>query len=247
MTSTRHMARQAGFTLLEVMLALGLLVGALTVLLVGTTENIARSHNAYLMGVAADLARGKMYDIEEQLMEDGFQELDKEEQGTFEEEGWKKISWKSKVEKIELPSLQSMAGMANNEGEDGQQGADGKDGDKTKPTQRSGSGGMMDTLSAMGGGGAEGAQQAGAMAAYFPMFKNLLEQTIRRITLEVSWKVGGEQQKFVVQMYVTNPAGVTRAMLGGGTGTGSGSGSTSSTGTKTNSRSTSSSRGTSRK
>jgi|GEM_PF-1716183 len=220
------------------MLALGLLVGALTVLLVGTTENIARSHNAYLMGVAADLARGKMYDIEEQLMEDGFQELDKEDQGTFEEEGWKKISWKSKVEKIELPSLQSMAGMANNEGEDGQQGTGGKDGDKTKPTQRSGSGGMMDTLSAMGGGGAEGAQQAGAMAAYFPMFKNLLEQTIRRITLEVSWKVGGEEQKFVVQMYVTNPAGVTRAMLGGGSG-GAGSSSTSSTGTKTNSSSTS--------
>lgn len=205
--------RQAGFTLLEVMLALGLLVGALTVLLVGTTENIARSHNAYLMGVAADLARGKMYDIEEEMLQDGFQELDKEEQGSFEEEGWPRIKWSYKIEKIELPSLQSMAGIAGNEGEGGEA-AQGKDG-KSR-TSSSGGGGMMDTLAAMGGGGQEGAQEAGAMAAYFPMFKNLLEQTIRRITLEVSWKVGKEEESFVLQMYVTDPSGVTRAMLGGG-------------------------------
>ena len=90
----------------------------------------------------------------------------------------------------------------------------------------------MDTLTAMGGGGADGASQAGAMAAYFPLFKGLLEQSIRRITLTVSWKVANIEEKIVTQVYITDPAGVTRAVFGGGAagavggGTGTGTGNT---------------------
>lgn len=224
---------QGGFTLLEVMLALGLLIGALTVLLLGTGANIQRSQNAYMMGVAADLARAKIYDLEEKMLEEGFQELDLEEEGTFSEEGWPRIKWKVKIEKIELPNLETMGGMAQDEAAQNGKTVDGKPVNGQTPPGRtsSGGGGVMDTLTAMGGGGADGASQAGAMAAYFPLFKGLLEQSIRRITLTVSWKVGNLNEKIVTQVYITDPAGVTRAVFGGGAagavgGAGTGAGGT---------------------
>ena len=57
--------KRNGFTLLEVMIGLALLGLALTVLIKSAAGNIFNSQQAHMIGVVTDLARGKMYDIEE--------------------------------------------------------------------------------------------------------------------------------------------------------------------------------------
>ena len=69
-----------GFTLLEVMIALALLGLGLTVLIKGAAGNIFNSQQAHMMGVATDLARGKMYDLEEKLLKDGFSDTEQAEE-----------------------------------------------------------------------------------------------------------------------------------------------------------------------
>lgn len=68
-----------GFTLLEVMIGLAILGFALTVLIRSASVSMGGARHAQLVGVATDLARGKMNDIEELLQKDGFTETDQSE------------------------------------------------------------------------------------------------------------------------------------------------------------------------
>ena len=47
-----------------------------------------------MMGIATDLARGKMYDIEEKLLKDGFTDTDQSQTDDkpFDDEGWPNIT-----------------------------------------------------------------------------------------------------------------------------------------------------------
>src|SRR5688572_3668420 len=78
-TSCRKRPRTAGFTLMEVMIGLALLGVALTVLIKSAGNSIFNARQAQMMGVATDLSRAKMYDIEEILLKDGFTETDQSE------------------------------------------------------------------------------------------------------------------------------------------------------------------------
>jgi prepilin-type N-terminal cleavage/methylation domain-containing protein len=70
---------QPGFTLLEVMLAVAILGFALAVLAKGAASSMHGAVDAQMMSVATDLSRGKMHDIEEQLLKDGFNDTDQAE------------------------------------------------------------------------------------------------------------------------------------------------------------------------
>ncbi|MCX5741962.1 MAG: type II secretion system protein, partial [Proteobacteria bacterium] len=101
--------RPRGFTLLEVMIGLALLGFALTVLINSAAQSIFASQEAQMMGVVTDLARGKMYDIEEKLLKDGFTETDQSEDNqSFSEEGWPEIHYDYKVQQVELPSFDTL-------------------------------------------------------------------------------------------------------------------------------------------
>ena len=67
-----------------------------------------------MIGVATDLARGKMYDIEEMLLKDGFTDTDQSQtsEQCFEDEGWPTICYSYKVEELELPSFDELQAMA---------------------------------------------------------------------------------------------------------------------------------------
>ena len=78
---------------------------------------------AQMMTAAVNLTRGKMYDIEETLIVDGFQEMDQTEEGNFSDEGWSQIQWKAEIVKIELPDMSTLQGM---NGEAGAEGAEGE-------------------------------------------------------------------------------------------------------------------------
>jgi general secretion pathway protein I len=62
------MRQQRGFTLMEVMIGLAMLGVALVVLIKSAGNSIFSARQAQMMGVATDLSRAKMYDIEERLL-----------------------------------------------------------------------------------------------------------------------------------------------------------------------------------
>src|SRR4051812_46966551 len=93
--------RTRGFTLLEVMIALAILGFGLVVLLKSAAGSIFNAQQAHMIGVVTDLARGEMYEIEEKLLKDGFQDTDQSEEGkTFADEGWPNVRYSYKVEEV---------------------------------------------------------------------------------------------------------------------------------------------------
>ncbi|MDQ3295723.1 MAG: hypothetical protein M3619_04005 [Myxococcota bacterium] len=116
------------------MIGLALLGVALVVLIKSAGNSIFNARQAQMMGVATDLSRGKMYEIEEILLKDGFTDTDQSEgdigepeagsakRGTadstkrsgkcFEEEGWPNVCYAYRVEQVELPSFEELQQMA---------------------------------------------------------------------------------------------------------------------------------------
>lgn len=95
--------REAGFTLLEVLIALAILASALTILM-GTMANSGQQAVfANELTTASILARSKMIDIEYELMEEGFTETGQRFTGDFSDEGRPDITWEAVVNPVEIP------------------------------------------------------------------------------------------------------------------------------------------------
>lgn len=202
----------AGFTLLEVMLALSILAITLVGLLGRTTGNVRLTQEVAMRGTAANLARGKMYEIEDELLREGFQELDQTLEGDFSEEGWRDIEWEAVIEKVELPSMGSLDALQG-QGEAGD----------TATEEEGAGGGILGQMLSMGGGPAgtgteDGSMDAAFISSQFEMLREVLEVSIRKVTLTVTWKVGSEDQELVVACYFTDPAALEQVLpgLGGG-------------------------------
>ncbi|HUH02773.1 MAG TPA: type II secretion system protein [Kofleriaceae bacterium] len=203
----RRRSVQRGFTLLEVMIALGILFTSLAVLIYRTTANVHMAERAEALGLATDLSRAKMYDLEEMLLKDGFQELDQEEHGDFSDEDHREFEWKAAIEKVELPSMGNMEALAGA----GEEGADGEAGMVDSP---------LAGLLAMGGGDASAAAGASFLSSQFELISQVLESSIRKVTLTVTWKVGSREEELVTSAYFTDPSAVQRALSGIPTGGG---------------------------
>src|SRR6185503_13168079 len=94
----------AGFTLLEVMVALAILSLTLVVLLGIVTNNARATNHSKLTTTATFLARGKMVDIEDQVLYDGFTTDNETDDGTFKDDGFPQFRWETSIERVELPS-----------------------------------------------------------------------------------------------------------------------------------------------
>jgi len=231
--------RAAGFTLLEVMVAVSILAVSLTFLVEATIRAVAAENHSKLVTTATFLARRVMVDLEDELQEKGLQDdaFSSEKTGTFDEDGFKRFTWARVVDKIVLPSqadVQSALGAATQPGASG----GGLGGFA--------SGGAPSPLSALGGaGGAGGSTPGGAastnmFASNFGIVKEILEQGIRRVTIRVLWRERGLDQQIEVNEYLTDPRRVDQAISiptglppgaqGNGSGTGSGTGTGTGTG-----------------
>jgi len=200
LTNRRFVARSSkGFTLLEVMAAIAILSLTLVVLLSIVTNNVRATAHARMITTATFLARGRMVSIEDRVIEKGFQDLDEDDEGTFEEDGFPEFRWTSLVEKLELPSEAAQAAQtaAGNKAQSAGQKAD-----------------PMSALTGMVGG---------LMGIFFEPIRVGLEESIRRVTLTVWWTERARPEQSVeVTMYVADPSRLDMAMsLGsvpGGTG-----------------------------
>lgn len=174
--------RSAGFTLMEVLVALAILAMGLTVL-IGTQANSAlQSERANNMAVASMLARSKMLDVEAELLKDGFSEMRESSGGTFREEGFERFRWEAVIEVIEISNDAEEALVASVIGE------------------------------LYGDDDSEGALVgASAVTAFLPMiiaqipqFINDVAKRARRVTLTVYWPMGRGEASFMVEQYVVN-------------------------------------------
>lgn len=174
-----------GFTLLEVMAAVAILSLTLVVLLNVISNNVRATTHSRLVTTATFLARGKMVSLEDRVIEKGFQDLDEDDEGNFEEDGFANFSWSSAIEKIQLPS---------DVGQKAQQSA-GEATQKKDP---------MQALTGMVGG---------MMGMFIEPIRVGLEESVRRVTLRVFWNERGRPEQSVdVVTFMTDPAKLDLAL-----------------------------------
>ncbi len=176
------------FTLLEVMIAMAILVFALTALLGHEGISIQMSDYSNRSSQAAFLAQGKMLDIEHKLLKDSMDSLDNCEEGDFRDEGFRRFKWKVCAYKLEM-----------------------QDGASDAITERfmqllSGFGMGPEMAGDPGGGAGMGgmiAGQIGMAVGAIPMFLEQLEEQIRKVQLEVTWTDMVRERRLVLERFVT--------------------------------------------
>ncbi len=189
---------QNGLSLLEVMIALAIAAAALVAVMSATAKNIRETAWAQTASAAAELARGQMYEIEEKLLHDGFQQTDQDIDGDFSEDGWPEIAWKALIEKAEFPPSGELANAATQLGGIADQATDTGVPDIEHHTQDS-----VDAAS-------------GLMATYLTMLEGVLQAGIRKVTLTVSWDMYGEKDTFDTVLYVFHSVNMDDALRGVG-------------------------------
>jgi general secretion pathway protein I len=91
-----------GFTLLEVMVALGILAASLLAISEVVGGALRNQVRARQLDVATMLARGKMVELVAQYERKGFKDFDENEDGTFDDAGHPEVAWKVEVKKPQL-------------------------------------------------------------------------------------------------------------------------------------------------
>ena len=201
-----------GFTLLEVLVAIAILGLGLTVILssqVGLFAGV--SHSRYL-SFATNLARCRMSEVETDLLKDGYPIIDQYESGPCcEDEKHPDFSCSWKIETVELPDPPLADFEDGLLAEDG--GLGGPLGALAElqtggPGMLAGDAGVSDLAGYLGESVGDAGVQGIAsmfMSMVYPQLKPMLEASIRKVTVTVSWKEGNNDRELVVVQYVTNP------------------------------------------
>jgi len=184
-----------GFTLLEVMVALGIMALALTAIVGINGSTIAAHTYSKRVTVATMLARSKMADLESQLNEEGFtSQFDQRVVGDFSDEGWSDFFWEAEIIKPELDPaaatqmvdglFEQFTGQMNAEMERAREAVDGP---TTMPMG-------LDTTMAE--------QFKPMIQSQVTQLVETLEQSVREIRLKVWWKEGGETESVDVTTHL---------------------------------------------
>ena len=188
MSRRTNSAASRGFTLLEVMVALAILATTLVVLLQIITNNVRATNHAKMTTAATLLARAKMTDIEDSVLENGFSTDNETDKGTFRDQNFPSFRWESSIERIELPTDMKQAAQ-----------------DQASDSSKS-----KDPMSALTG------MMGGLMSGFMDPIRLGLEESVRRVTVRVSWdEVGRRDLNFEVVEFLTDPAKLDAALTGG--------------------------------
>lgn len=187
---------QAGFTLLEVVIALAIMAVTIGALLEAQVSSLAAAGRSRDVTIATLLARSKMIDIEQKLFDEGFSVGDVEEQGNFGDEEQAEFTWKYRVMEIEL-DLSSIMSMAS----------DGADSAAVEGA-------------AAGAAGAGAGSMLGPLGGSIEPFMQEVGKSVRVIDLTVSWPDGKGTRSMSVRALISkedlslNPEGVPTGTMG---------------------------------
>jgi general secretion pathway protein I len=194
LTARRTSGRAGGFTLLEVMIALAILAGAMMAVSQMTSAALANHGRAARLEVATLLARGKLAGLQDTYEKDGFRDFDQTDEGTFDSDGHPEVRWKLEVLKpqVELGPDQILGLLMGAPGD---------------------SSGGMDLASLLGAKAQEGASDpqsgietvfpgaagmAGVLRLQLTKIGEQIKKGVREIRLTVSWKDGARDESFTV-------------------------------------------------
>jgi general secretion pathway protein I len=193
----------AGFTLLEVMVALAVLAGSLMAV-AELSGNALRNYGyARELSVATLLARGKMAELEEKYDDSGFTDFDQKEDGNFSDQGHPNIRWALDLRRptSELTAEQILAVFLG--------GGDGDASAQELIGKLIGGAGGGGGSSGKGGpsSGLPGGIAGGVVQGQVKAFAEELKRSVRQATLRVTWKDGKTEHGFDVSTYwvVLNP------------------------------------------
>jgi prepilin-type N-terminal cleavage/methylation domain-containing protein len=175
---------QRGFTLLEVLVAVGILSLSLTSLLQSQAASLLAIRYSQEVTAAALLAEYQLVEIEYLVLRDGWSQEDRSFEGTFAEQGRPDMSYECLVDVVELPEFSEII-QAKENAEDA--------------AGVSGFG--------VGGSGVAGTgeQAFGAIGLAWPLVKGAIEQSIRKASCVVRWKDGKIAHDVALETYWTDP------------------------------------------
>jgi general secretion pathway protein I len=202
-------ASVAGFTLLEVLMAIAILGLGLSVLMGAQTGLFANAKRAERLSIATNVARCRMSELELELMQKGYPMIDQENEGDCcmgESEDGFRCSWK--VQRVELPEASGMEGDADGGVDSANTGAFGPLLDLQENATALGEGAdisaLAENLGTASSTGTDGLVSM-VMGFVYPSLKPMLEASIRKIVVTVAWKEGIKERTLVVTQFVTDP------------------------------------------
>jgi len=182
-------SKVAGFTLLEVLVAVAILAIMLTSLLGSQLNSIQATRYARDISIAALLAEWQLVELETKQRKEGWVNSDVELDGDFSDQGWDEFEWACTIHFVELPEYNQLI-----ESKEGADEAKGKDDDN-----------MIDA----------GDQMFGALGLVWPIVKSAIETSIRKVDCVVTWTTGNVEYEYDLQTFWTNPAAL-QALPGAG-------------------------------
>lgn len=203
-------ARRAGFTLLEVMVAMSILALSLVAISGINANSFEASNYARGITVATLLARSKMIDIEMELEKDGFPTNDLADDGDFSEEGYPAVRWTATIREIKVDLSKFLAQLMGSDtasfDEDSMpdsmaamlQAVRGDSSAESAAGQAS----ADEVQQLMGGGMLETAMKQGA---------DTLSKSIREIAIEVEWGAEHNKESIRFVQYVTTSGRISLA------------------------------------
>lgn len=210
---TAGCASARAFTLLEVMVAVAILGLGLVVILTAQTGLFSSAKRAATMSTAVGLARCKMSEVEEDLLREGFQITDEQEEGPCCEDEESELRCKWTIATVMLPELS--AGGGADAGAAPEEPATSALDALSAAKDDLGSGdtqGAFSGLADMLGGAPSAGPSMGAgalaplaMGLIYPNLKTMLEASIRKVTVQVIWSEGSVERDLSVTQYITNP------------------------------------------
>ncbi|HET7786680.1 MAG TPA: prepilin-type N-terminal cleavage/methylation domain-containing protein [Myxococcales bacterium] len=199
---TRARRPAAGFTLLEVMIALAILAVALVAISNRNGGAVAMHAYSRRATEATLLLRGKMLDVEDDLQKNGFSDFSDEKHGDFSQESAPGYAWSAEILKpdVELDPAQLLTLL----GATGKSGQPSNVADAAQALAGTLTGAPGAAQSLKGGGGA--AMLAGPMGGMFmneaKTFIETLKKSVREIRLTVSWQDGKERRDVTASQIV---------------------------------------------
>ena len=191
---TRRFRR--GFTLLEVVIAMAILVLSLTTLVGHEGIAIQMSDYSNRMSQATLLAQSKMHDVSHQLITDAMDILDNCDSGDFRDLGFRRFKWEACGYKLEITDAgkeqlleQIMSGMAGMGMDPSLMGAPGQ-----------AAGGGDNSANMMGNMN----MQLQMIAGFVPQLLEQIEPKLRKVRVEVKWGDNTGDRSVTIERFVTS-------------------------------------------